>query len=245
MQNLADALCVTNTPTTVKDTRDDHTYMVQRLADGNCWMLDNLALDIADSDVQGKMTSSTTNASDAQLGYLKNGGVSYPNTYFAVSKAWNNSNYYDRPLINTDYINTVPAPTYGTASNKVGVYYNYCAASAGTYCYSSSSSSGNATADVCPAGWRLPTWSEFLGITDYSSAFSPVLSGYYGSGPPGDGGLRGDWWSATANGSKCRILCRKSHKIRGICVKNYTFSAFCGKMGVVNLRKGTRCIEIS
>jgi uncharacterized protein (TIGR02145 family) len=45
----------------------------------------------------------------------------------------------------------------GNGSGKVGIYYNYCAASAGSYCYNDGYSSGDATEDICPLGWRLPT----------------------------------------------------------------------------------------
>ena len=36
------------------------------------------------------------------------------------------------------------------------------------------------------------------GITSYTSAFSPVYSGYYGNGSLRDTGSSGYWWSATA-----------------------------------------------
>ena len=78
-----------------------------------------------------------------------------------------------------------------------GGYYNYCAASAGTVC--SSSTAQDATYDICPKGWRLPTSNEQSGITGYSSAFSPVYSGYYRAGSLSDTGYLGYWWSSTAD----------------------------------------------
>ena len=86
-----------------------------------------------------------------------------------------------------------------SSNTSYGGYYNYCAASAGTVC--SSTSAQDATQDICPKGWRLPTNSEQSGITSYTSAFSPVLSGYYSSGTLFNTGSYGNWWSATANGS--------------------------------------------
>ena len=77
-----------------------------------------------------------------------------------------------------------------------GGHYNYCAASAGTVC--SSSTTQNATYDICPKGWRLPTYSEQSGITSYSSAFSPVYSGFYYGGSLSRTGSYGYWWSSTA-----------------------------------------------
>ena len=79
-----------------------------------------------------------------------------------------------------------------------GYWYNYCAASAGTVC---SEVSVNATYDICPKGWRLPTMSEqrsAAGDPD-ETGFSPVAGGYYD-----DGSIvatySGMWWSATTSG---------------------------------------------
>ena len=82
------------------------------------------------------------------------------------------------------------------SNTSYGGYYNYCAASAGTVC--SSSSAQDATQDICPKGWRLPTDNEMGGITSYASAFSPVYSGYYNDGSLVNTGSSGYWWSATA-----------------------------------------------
>lgn len=84
-----------------------------------------------------------------------------------------------------------------------GGYYNYCAASAGTVC---SLTPMNATQDICPKGWRLPTGSEQSGITSYASAFSPVYSGNYNGGSLHNTGSFGYWWSATANSSSDQYL---------------------------------------
>ena len=85
------------------------------------------------------------------------------------------------------------------SNTSYGGYYNYCAASAGTVC--SSSSAQDATQDICPKGWKLPTLDQFSGITNQVSAFSPVYSGGYYDGSLGDTGSFGYWWSATAHDS--------------------------------------------
>ena len=90
-----------------------------------------------------------------------------------------------------------------SSNTSYGGYYNYCAASAGTVC---SQTQANATQDICPKGWRLPTINEMSGITSYSSAFSPVYSGYYGSGLLYNTGSYGYWWSATAEDSNYQRL---------------------------------------
>lgn len=90
---------------------------------------------------------------------------------------------------------------HNSGNTTTGYWYNYCAASAGTNCQSSTKY--DTTYDICPKGWRLPTKTESDGITgtSYISAFSPVTGGYYHY----DGSLRntgrGYWWSSTANDS--------------------------------------------
>ena len=101
-------------------------------------------------------------------------------------------------LAGNSYSYTAPQTTI-SSNTSYGGYYNYCAASAGTVC--SSSSAQNASQDICPKGWRLPTLNEMSGITSYTSAFSPVYSGYYNNGSLYDTGSYGYWWSATAYSS--------------------------------------------
>ena len=83
-------------------------------------------------------------------------------------------------------------------NSTYGGYYNYCAASAGTVC--NDTTKQDATYDICPKGWRLPTYSEQNSITgtSYISAFSPVLGGYYRKGSFMMGNSFGYWWSSTA-----------------------------------------------
>ena len=112
-----------------------------------------------------------------------------------VASSWS---FPSTPLAGSSYSYTDPQVTI-SSNTSYGGYYNYCAASAGTVC--SSSSAQDATQDICPKGWRLPTNSEQSGITGYVSAFSPVYSGYYSNGSLYYTGSYGYWWSATANRS--------------------------------------------
>lgn len=60
MQNLSASSC-TAVPVAVKDSRDDAVYYIQRLADGKCWMLENLRLGSVDNTYT--LTSSDSNVS--------------------------------------------------------------------------------------------------------------------------------------------------------------------------------------
>ena len=109
-----------------------------------------------------------------------------------VASSWS---FPSTPLAGSSYSYTDPQVTI-SSNTSYGGYYNFCAASAGTNCQTSSTV--NTTYDICPKGWRLPTLNEMNGITSYGSAFSPVLSGLYSNGTLYDTGSYGYWWSATA-----------------------------------------------
>ena len=135
MQDLDPSLCTT-TPQTVVDKRDNQEYIIQRLQDGNCWMMTNLNLGAIDltTDLTSENTNLSTTITAAGFnGWKKTTGTQ---TYLAG-----------------EYI---PVPGDGSPSGTpYGTLYNYCAISAGTIC--TNSYSGNVQYDICPAGWRLPT----------------------------------------------------------------------------------------
>ena len=174
MQDMDNSICnAVTTPvntdnsdamtTQLLDTRDNKVYGVGKLADGRCWLLDNLSLDLTDADVQDNLTEDTTNASNTTLGYLKNGGGGGADQYAMSGAAiWTTSYNYSIPYIITAYSDTTGSGGY--EAGKYGIYYTYCAATAGSYCYGGSpnyysygNASGDATEDICPKGWRLPT----------------------------------------------------------------------------------------
>ncbi len=175
LQSVTASTCPT-TPTTVVDSRDGEEYTIQKLADGSCWLLDNLRLDLTDQDVQAVLSSDNTNASDTTISYLLNGGGTSSDRYAisSITNWTNNSTSFSTPLINVAYKNSTG--TGGYEIGKYGVYYNYCAASAGGYCYGSNSGVNDATEDVCPKGWCMPTGG--VSNSDYESLYSAYLSNY-------------------------------------------------------------------
>ena len=228
--------------TTLVDVRDGQEYTIGKLADNKYWMLDNLALDLTNTNVQANLTSTTTNATDTSISKLLNGGGTTSNKYPTAklnNVAWTSSsqNYYSIPMMvssgtcyddycvnnpssgNWSFDATLPATINGVTSRvqgKIGIYYNYCAASAGSYCYgngtSGGTSSGNASEDICPYGWRLPAGGTaqgsfyYLYNTGYSAnynnfvdALSTPLSGHFSSGKAYFQGNNGRFWSSTRN----------------------------------------------
>jgi hypothetical protein len=183
-------------------------------------MLDNLRLDLGNSAVLANTTADNTNASATSLNYMKNGGGITSDQYPTAkinNEAWTSSsqNYYSIPMTvssGNGWDKDTTVTSYGSGSGKIGVYYNFCAASAGSYCYgngtSAGTSSGNAEEDICPAGWRMPTGGssgEYQALytayssnaTNFRNALSTPLSGYFYDGSANDQGSGGVFWSST------------------------------------------------
>ncbi|MBQ6409681.1 hypothetical protein IJI18_00280, partial [Candidatus Saccharibacteria bacterium] len=112
---------------------------------------------------------------------------------------------------------------FGPGGYKIGIYYNYCAASLGSYCYGSgtsagSSATGNATeADICPFGWRLPTGgsggeyqnlynkinlitvaqADATNLLSLQAMLSTPISGLYNGSTAWRQGVHGSLWAST------------------------------------------------
>lgn len=212
------------------DVRDGTIYNVGKLKDARCWLQDNLALDLTNATVQANMNPSNTNANTTALNALFNGGrvsgdTSTNNLATAGVADWTSGYSYSAPLINKQYKDTTYSedPLDATKTSKYGIYYNYCAASAGSYCYGSGTSSGtsydrpdtlvDAEYDICPSGWRMPTstssgeyqalWAAYPTVDSVSqinrfrTALLAPLSGYYNNGSAYYQGSYGFFWSST------------------------------------------------
>ncbi len=192
MQNLSASQCTT-TPSQVKDTRDGHVYTIQRLKDGKCWMMENL--DLGRTAITTDLTSSNTNLATTVTAETFNGW-----------KKTSGSATYDAG----EYISV--SGTDSTSGTAYGTLYNYYAASAGTI--SGTSNSNNASYDICPAGWRLPTGGssgEFQALyAEYNSnalmrasiensGAAIALAGDFSNAAPARQGSLGFYWSSTRN----------------------------------------------
>lgn len=231
-ENVCERTTVIGSSAYVLDLRDFTSYHVTKMKDGRCWLVDNLALDPTKTAVREKLSESNTNASTAAITNFLNGGNPNGNAGWSSSPVAyeGSSSVFNQPRINAASKDIVPQGTDPLSSTvlaegwKIGVYYNYCAASIGTYCYSDGGVDKPDTAydidyDICPAGWRMPMTSEYRSLasiigyhtnfnayasicsnpdyTDFRTAFRLPYAGYYTNG---SAQYQGDFtrvWAAT------------------------------------------------
>ena len=137
------------TVTALTDTRDNNTYAVAKLADGKCWMIENLRLG---GDRAMTLTAQDTDiTSNFTLAASQNPSIE---PWCGVA----NAACTDQSIVNSNnIINTVLNTTTPDADiYTYGSLYNWYSATAGTGTFSVSDSSTNATNSICPKGWRLP-----------------------------------------------------------------------------------------
>lgn len=248
MQTMTRAYC-TNHMTTYTGTNEEavlsltdsrggttQTYRVAKLADGNCWMLDNLKLGSTTAPIT--LTPADSNvASNFTLPQLNDGTRSI---IFSGP-----GNDHDTPYAYGGPTTPLDAnPTYG-------YLYNFSAATAGETRTSHDENAGDAPNSICAAGWRLPrsgyadttSWpyqnpfptNDFANLDiafggtgthadsgesniaqwQPTGAFKGTYSGYWGDGFFDPGGW-GNLWSASASPGS----------------PDYAFSAFFGLSGV-------------
>ena len=152
--------------TALTDSRDNDTYAVAKLADGKCWMIENLRLDdsveLSSTNTHNPLlpltnvydTSSTSNH------LSPTSSITYDAT--TAPEGWcaaNSTACDDQSRLRTD--NTVlftnnTASSYSASSNvySYGNYYNWYSATAGNGKYSTGGV--NVSGDICPTGWHLP-----------------------------------------------------------------------------------------
>ena len=166
-----------------EDIRNSKSYSVKKLADGNVWMTQNL-------DIFNGQTISSDNSNMPE-------GETY-NVEYSTSKpagfTWGYSNevhYHDN-----------------SNNEMYGTYYNYHGATAG-WGDVDAGNSGTAPKDVCPKGWRLPTDTELVTLSnsysspaDFIADASLLLSGHIVNGELlGRGELDDFWTSKSASAS--------------------------------------------
>lgn len=158
------------------DQRDNDTYAIAKLADGKCWMIENLRLESTNSDnstgtlAQGYGTS-TTYGNFSGLATAETANFSYSTTanslYYSGTQSGDatvdigTTNYpgYRMPRYNNT--NTQNRAQNNPNSNSgsmysYGNYYTWHAAIA-DLTYNGTSNQSTTGTSLCPSGWHLPT----------------------------------------------------------------------------------------
>ena len=216
--------------TTLTDTRMGvtNTYEVRKLADGNCWMVNNLNLEF---DGSNTLTPDNTNMPAGTAAKTPSESQSRSAaTTTAEEDAWkepsagaNSDRWLSRSTRNAQ--ESSAGGNITGENQKIGVYYNWYTAVAGSVTQSQGATT--APMDICPKGWQLPrytgngswmwlikdTYSLISTSGDQGSTrandilhkfpFSLPYSGlvYRESGATVYQGTYGYWWSAGSNSS--------------------------------------------
>ncbi len=97
MQDMTSEICANTREHYTKqliDVRDGNSYWVAKLKDGNCWMTQNLALDITDSMANAEGNNGLLNSTTTDIGYDNNGNL------IDGIKYWNSGSTY-KPVATT------------------------------------------------------------------------------------------------------------------------------------------------
>lgn len=201
-----------NTVTALTDIRDGDTYAIARLADGNCWMIENLRLADTHINENGEtkttaLTPQNTNKPHTEhdiVALLNNDGT-INNHLSPSSNDWcteysvecydqsylNTSNTTDTtasPLFSQDFTDNPHDNELSNLSDNIysyGNYYNIYSATAGTA--TSETEYGSVSdGDICPSGWKLPIGDYDI---DWNGSF-PHLGYLFGSTQQSGGGVK-------------------------------------------------------
>ena len=167
---------------TLTDTRDDKTYEVAKLADGKCWMIQNLDLDLDSQTALTPEKSNVTTSWTPERSTIAKGNLS-PTTWPYNSEVdknpysydpGDNIYYYSSGTTDNDeqYTSLADCKEHHpdcSAKNHAGNYYSWSAAVASndTSEYGDDDRFANAEGSICPKGWRLPIGPN-ANVTDYS-----------------------------------------------------------------------------
>jgi uncharacterized protein (TIGR02145 family) len=191
------------------DSRDGKSYCVAKLADGNIWMTQNLDHDIVTT--QGFYTYANTDIGHGSTPNTQTTWTAPTATYATSNTTWNNSRYepesYDpgdlcwNGTLAPDYDGTLSTYAEACGNDKhyhIGNYYNWTAAVAMNDSSSYTTYKQDADQSICPAGWRLPTYSGDKSYANLRTTLS-LTSGTSGNiqSAPAYFVYGGDWYGSS------------------------------------------------
>ena len=174
--------------TTLIDRRDGKTYSISKFNDGQCWMTQNLALELSKDHPLSSISSDLNTIAK----WTPENGTQY------MTGTWP-----------SDVATAKDRSYYDSSNSANGVYYNWTAATAG---HTTEALNTTVEDSICPKNWRLPvrqgtrSYNElmapyFFVYEDdlFSGAMGLTASGYY---PFGSGRVDGTpGWTDTAGAS--------------------------------------------
>lgn len=189
------------------DARDDYTYAIAKLADGNCWMIENLRLNnTASHNSDGALAqgygASNTYGNFSGLANAESSGFTNSNAvnslYYmgtqsgtaSIDIGTSNGPGYRMPRYNnynirtrsSDPISNIFPNNTNAGMFSYGNYYTWHAAIADTTYYSSGD---HGTTSLCPTNWRLPIGNQSTADSSFG-ALSVALGGPEGGGAAND-----------------------------------------------------------
>lgn len=174
------------------DSRDNKKYLVAKLADGECWMTQNLALELSTSKA---LTSADTDL-NTKDSWTPNRNTDNMNIYSSPYGTRQQTGNMDLSFYHTTTAGArryyrggdggALAPTDTTDEylwEDPGIAYMFRAASTGDYVYDSGGYNVHLYNSICPKGWSLPEGEYVLGdnntvLSSTSKSFGALLDAY-------------------------------------------------------------------
>lgn len=165
LQNFDCSTLASGDVAALTDSRDGQVYAVAKLADGKCWMTENLRLDFGNI-LEPLDTDNTNNPTDSFLEVANAAPESDQFCAQSNASCTDKIGYTINNITRTNDIGSIYRYSHG-------VYYNWYTATAGRGTYETAMNT-TVDGDICPAGWHLPigTGSGDFGL------LSNALGGY-------------------------------------------------------------------
>lgn len=199
MQRMTSSLCASleiGDERQMTDSRDGKVYWFAKLKDGNCWMTQNLDLDLS--------TNVTLTSENTDLNTVDS--WTPPVSTLTVNGTWNDSGYGSFDPGNTYYVPST-TPTTGNYCDSIplsscrvtmngsevkegftsvdkwqghthaGNYYSYYAVVAGSQ--GKVDVNSDAPDSICPKGWKMPTSKDYSNLFQYYTPASILEAPVY------------------------------------------------------------------
>ncbi len=192
MHEMRPEICASTLPgesATLTDIRDNNTYVVQKLEDGNCWMLQNLKLTKESIEAVSGPDGDYPNTANSATLNSETSNVAEGSTFTMPETTKNLSDFNS-----SSALAVYNGPDNAGVTNQTGwqdgfgAYYSSAVASvqsSNAYLYGGLPSTGTSES-ICPKGWRLPAIQEEGGL-GYEISFNRLV---------GDANTTWDWWNS-------------------------------------------------